>query len=188
MKSEDLILWLDLETTGLDPDRDHVLEFACVLTDNNLERLYAYTAVVMPPAGWTTRLNPHVQKMHDESGLLGDVINNLDSCMYPHHLDRTVASAIHNVTEQPVTLAGNNVGTFDRRFLRRKFPMVESLCHHRHLDCSTLWEAMRRAFGHDRPTYPHGTPHRAADDVNYSIHMYKEWRNATALGVRDDAD
>ena len=171
------LVFLDFETTGLDPVTCEPIEVAAVVTNNAFEELDAFSALIQPgrePYLW----EPAARAMHDASGLTTACIERgvprefvgraLISFLSRHH----AASVLH--------LAGNSVH-FDRSFLVAYWPRVADMFHHRHLDVSSvrmLGERVTtaRQLGGDRP-------HRAMQDVRRSIAELKHWTKA----LRGDA-
>jgi len=164
-----MILAIDIETTGLDPTRDRILELAYVLLDDELQELQRDSWVIYCPM-WGSLADDYVRNMHAQSGL--------------SHLVRTAsystvdveAALLRIVADHKPVLLGSSVH-FDRGFLRHWMPLLESKLSHRHTDASTLLL-----------TFPHvlwpehkGTKHRALDDVLHSIEIVRHARKALYL-------
>lgn len=170
-------LFLDFETTGLDPDRCIPLEIAVCLTDEALNPLWRYDAVLKPSdadSHLLQALDPVVLEMHTKNGLLEDVKTATTSCGIA---DTVIAAQLAYYQRQGVkrfTLAGATVH-FDRRFLRRYFPQTERLLFYRHLDVS-VFKVLADAWAPELS--PKGEPrHRAMADVDGSIADLKRWAN-----------
>lgn len=156
-------VFLDFETTGLDEQVCEPIEVALVVTDEQLNELDNFEAVLSPalaPSYW----EPAAREMHERSGL---------GWLARSRGDRTdvvapwLMACLSPFTGPDVTLhlAGNSVH-FDRRFLKRYFPDVEVLLHHRHLDVSSI-RMLAEAAGH--PPLSGEKPHRAMADVRRSL-------------------
>lgn len=155
------LLWLDVETTGLDL-RDHLLEVGLVVTDENLNAVDQASRVLHIDGHARERSDPVVQDMHDKNGLwvecahsnwhsLSDLFEPLFDRWWPDPKDQVV-------------LAGRNVASFDRRWLERHAaPSVLARFHHRHLDLTTF-----RILGVEVPK-PAYEPHRALFDCYREI-------------------
>lgn len=162
-------VFLDLETTGLDPDAGaEPIEVAAVVTDEAFNELDSFELVTQPSlaAVW----DPEAAKMAEQSGLL----TALEAAYLPGGLARATLAAFltpHHATG-PLHLAGNSVH-FDRAFLKRYWPEVERLFHHRHLDVSTLRLVGERVTG--APGLSGAPAHRAMADVRRSIAELHYW-------------
>lgn len=151
------LLWVDIETSGLDEHTARLLEVGMVLTDDMLEEV-AYIDVVL---GWR---NPHemempdeVREMHTRSGLLDEVARSR-LCLREAE-DLLVAWVKHHGAEG-LYMAGSGVH-FDRRWLRHLMPSLAGCFHYRNFDMTTL-----RYFLGTAKTEP---AHRALADLRQSI-------------------
>ena len=174
----DPLVWVDMEMTGLDPDRDAVLEIAVIVTDGTLERVIeGPDLVVHQPAEALAAMAPVVSEMHRRSGLDTAVAA---STMTLEQAQDQVLAFLHEHVPEPGTapLAGNSVHA-DRLFLRRFLPEVDAHLHYRIVDVSTLKELARRW----RPEVLAGAPakaagHRALADIRESIDELRHYRDA----------
>ena len=157
------LLCLDLETTGLEPDKDLVLEVGALAVEN-FEAKAGFNRVIWQPEPDLDRLMPEgskVREMHQASGLLGD-IQRVGVSMYHVTLGLAQFYKEHFGDEQ-VPLMGANPG-FDRSFLKVHMPEVHKLLHYRNLDTNSLW-LLRRWYGGSSGTETKpGTAHRALQD------------------------
>lgn len=155
-------VFLDFETTGLDERTCAPIELAVVVTDEQLVEMGSCESLIQPWDGFVWEAS--ALEMHGRSGLVNDVIR------HGVPLGDVIAWLSERLAEfrEPDTtlhLAGNSVH-FDRRFLRRYFPDVERLLHHRHLDVSSV-RMLAEAAG--RPPLDGEKPHRAMADVRRSL-------------------
>jgi oligoribonuclease len=155
-------VFLDFETTGLDEQVCAPIEVAVVVTDERLVELGSCESLIRPLNGCTW--DDAVREMHDLNDLSRQAAN------YGIRLPTVAAWLAERLAEfrEPDTalhLAGYSVH-FDRRFLKRYFPVVESLLHHRHLDVSSV-RMLAEAAGH--PPLTGDKPHRAMPDVRRSL-------------------
>ena len=179
-----LIVWIDTETTGLDPDRDLLLEIAVVVTDNALRELGATSAVIAPEHGVEdalARMDPFVTAMHSSNGLISELGSpaalTLDAAdrWITAHIDQAAAGAAG-----PFLLGGNSI-THDRGFLDRHAPQTFSRLHYRSLDVSSIEQDMVRDGYADeiaaerRRTAPAGN-HRALGDIRDSVRQLAHLR------------
>lgn len=158
-----MILFLDLETTGLDPDRDSVLEIACILTDDKFVKLRTFATVVKYDLATTHPVSPIVVHMHTMNGLWRDCFaatGNIQS------IDSEAASWLQRMSgDHPVHLAGNSIH-FDRSFMAVHMPNTLALLHYRQIDTSSINELARRCWPdvyESRPAPQKG--HRALADA-----------------------
>lgn len=187
MSALDLIAWLDLETTGLDPERDEIVEVGIVLTTTRLQEVAARSWLVYPSIlpldGW----DQVARAMHTENGLL-------------HELRTEVAAEVGGVEEaacawlaqQGVTpetpLAGYSID-FDRRFLRRHMPRLNERFSRRLIDISGVRQLVQwwnPAEVYPRPLKP---AHRSLADCRAAIaeasHYMREVFARKPYGERD---
>ena len=161
------LIWIDLEMTGLDPDRDRVIEIATIVTDSGLNVLAEGPVLAIHQSEETlSGMDEWNTRQHRESGLCDRVRSST----------RTEADAARETLEfvsgyVPAgcsPMCGNGICQ-DRRFLARWMPQLERFFHYRNLDVSTVKELCRRW----RPELCDGmtkeSRHRALDDVRESI-------------------
>lgn len=173
MVDDNNLIWIDLEMTGLNPDQDHIIEIATVVTNSHLEIL----------------AEGPVLAIHQSAEILG----GMDAWNTSHHnasglVARIQASRITAAEAEAATLAflqkwvpagkspmcGNSICQ-DRRFLYRQMPLLERYFHYRHVDVSTVKELARRW----RPTLAEKTKesqHLALADIIESIEELRYYR------------
>ena len=160
---------MDLEMTGLDPDRHVIVEIATLLTNDDLELIAeGPDLVVHQPAEAMTEMDDFVRKMHTKSGLLPQI--EASTVSLEDAAAQTMAFLTEHIKEpRTVPLCGNSIGT-DRRFLAKHTPEIEEFLHYRSVDVSTIKELARRWY----PKVLAGAPdkalgHRALDDIRESV-------------------
>jgi len=172
-----MLVWMDLEMTGLDPDRHVIVEIATIVTDDELAVLAeGPDLVVHQPAEALAAMDDVVREMHGRSGLTDAIAASTTS------LDdagaQTLAFIQEHVPEaRTVPLCGNSIGT-DRRFLAKHLPAIEDHLHYRSVDVSTIKELARRWYPGVLSEVPRkATAHRALDDIRESIEELRFYRS-----------
>jgi oligoribonuclease len=171
-----VLVWMDLEMTGLEPDTDVIVEIATLVTDDDLNIVAeGPDLVIHQPAAVLSIMKPIVVEMHTKSGLLGAITSSTIT------LEEAGAATLefiklHVPEARTVPLCGNSIGT-DRRFLAKYLPEIENYLHYRSVDVSSIKELAKRWFpksGIDRPNK--GGMHRAMDDVRESVRELQYYR------------
>lgn len=168
------LVWIDMEMTGLVPDRDRIIEVAIVVTNASLETVAeAPVLVVHQPDSVLDAMDSWNKGTHGKSGLIDKVKASKFS-------DADVEKQLIDFLKQHVPastspMCGNSICQ-DRRFLARWMPQLEAYFHYRNLDVSTLKELAKRW----RPTLlagltKHGK-HEALADIYESIDELKYYR------------
>jgi oligoribonuclease len=176
-RSQDRIVWIDCEMTGLDLVEDALIEVAVLVTDSELNVLGdGMDVVVKPPAAALEQMRDVVREMHTASGLLEE----LDDGVTLAEAEKLVLDYIRGYVPDPrrAPLAGNSVST-DRGFLARDMPELEAHLHYRIVDVSSIKELARRWY----PRVYFASPekkggHRALADIRESIEELKYYREA----------
>jgi oligoribonuclease len=176
-RSQDRIVWIDCEMTGLDVVSDALIEVAALVTDSELTVLGdGIDVVVKPPATALEHMHDVVREMHTASGLLDE----LDAGMTLSEAQSVVLDYVRSYVPEPrrAPLAGNSVAT-DRGFLARDMPELEAHLHYRIIDVSSIKELARRWYPRVYFASPekHGG-HRALADIKESIEELKYYREA----------
>ncbi len=171
--TESNLIWMDLEMTGLHPDRDTILEIATIVTDGDLNVLdEGPELVIHQPDEVLTAMDAWCQEHHEASGLIDRVRASKVSMA---EAERLTLDFIASYAEQGTApLCGNSVHQ-DRRFLRRHMPRIDAWLHYRIVDVSTIKELAARWYGADLiPEKMDG--HRAMDDIRESIAELRHYR------------
>jgi oligoribonuclease len=164
-----MLAWIDLEMTGLDADRDVILEIAALVTDDDLNLVAdGPDLVVHQPVEALDGMDKVVTKMHRVSGLTEAVgastVTLADAGAAVLDFLRQ-----HVPEARTVPLCGNSIAT-DRRFLARHLPELEDYFHYRSIDVSTVKELCRRWYPEAFAAAPaKAGHHRALDDIRESV-------------------
>lgn len=173
-ESREPLVWLDMEMTGLDPQRCAPIEVALVMSTPELEELDHMQMVIWQPGEVLDRMEPFVRKMHTENGLLAKVRASEFSVA---DAERKMMSMLARWTKPGEgVLSGNSIHQ-DRRFIARYFPTMHGYLHYRMVDVSTLKELARRWYGPDALFAKGNTDHTALADVRSSIAELKHYRS-----------
>ena len=138
------LVWLDMEMTGLDPERERILEMAMIVTDANLNTLAESPVwVVHQSEAQLDAMDDWCKSTHGRSGLIERVrASTLDEA----GLEAEALAFMQQwVPERATPMCGNSIGQ-DRRFMVRYLPRLEAYFHYRNIDVSTLKELCRRFF------------------------------------------
>lgn len=173
MKKDNLV-WIDLEMTGLDPDKEAILEIALVITDKYLNIIdQGIDLVIHQPSSVVDAMSGWPKKQHQKSGLTEASRNSSIS------LREAEQAALQLVkkycTKGKGMLCGNSL-FFDKSFLRRYMPSFLGYLHYRVIDVSTIKELVRRWYGEKYIPQKKET-HRAREDILESIAELKRYRN-----------
>jgi oligoribonuclease len=171
------LVWIDCEMTGLDPEKDCLVEVAVVVTNDQLEVLDSGLEVVIKPRPDSlANMNDFVRNMHTASGLINEFDNGLDLAEAEQVILDYVKRFVPDAKDAP--LAGNTIGT-DRMFLNRYMPNLDQHLHYRNIDVSSIKELSRRWFPRVYFQMPKKSGnHRALADIMESITELKYYREA----------
>ena len=167
------LIWIDMEMSGLDADRDKVLEVAVVITDSNLNTIAeGPVLVVHQNDGVLDSMDAWNKKAHGTSGLVDRV---KASTLCEHDVQRQMLGFLSQYVPPGVSpMCGNSVHQ-DRRFMARHLPELEAFFLYRNLDVSTLKELARR-WRPDLPQMAKHGKHEALADIYESIEELKYYR------------
>ncbi|CAN5615894.1 oligoribonuclease [soil metagenome] len=164
-----MLVWMDLEMTGLDPERHVIVEIATIITDDDLNVVAeGPDLVVHATEAELAEMDEVVVNMHTGSGLL-EQIRATEMTLEDAGAQTLAFIKEHIPDARSTPLCGNSIGT-DRRFLAKHLPAIEDYLHYRSVDVSTLKELARRWYPAVLAAQPRkATAHRALDDIRESI-------------------
>jgi len=168
------LIWIDLEMTGLDPQKDSIIEIATIVTDSRLNVLgegpmlaiHQSDAVLAGMDEWNT-------KQHGQSGLTQRVKNSVVTEAEAER--QTIAFLQQFVGPRQSPMCGNSICQ-DRRFLARCMPTLEAFFHYRNMDVSTVKELARRWSPEVFNGFSKESSHLALNDIHDSINELKYYR------------
>ena len=174
LQSRDNLIWIDLEMTGLDPNKERIIEIATLVTDSDLNILAeGPNLVISQPIGFLDGMDEWNQNQHGSSGLIEEVKNSNVTTQVAE-ID-TLEFISKYVGEKVSPMCGNTV-SHDRRFLSKYMPRLESYFNYRHIDVSSFKEAAVR-WMNEAQVYEKKGSHRALGDIKESVaelKFYKE--------------
>jgi oligoribonuclease len=173
----DRLVWIDCEMTGLDIERDALIEIACLVTDAELNLFDdGVDVIIKPPAEALASMLEVVREMHTTSGLLDE----LPSGVTVAEAQDIVLGYVRGHVGEPkkVPLCGNSIAT-DRWFIARDMPELDAYLHYRMVDVSSIKELARRWYPRAYFASPlkHGG-HRALADIRESVQELRYYREA----------
>ena len=167
MEKHEYLVWMDLEMTGLDPERDTILEIATLITTNNLRTVAPGPVLAIHhPDRVLDAMDTWCREHHGASGLTDRV--RASGIAMAEAEATTLAFIKPYCTERGSPLCGNSVYQ-DRRFLARYMPQLEGYLHYRNIDVSTVKELVRRWYPHGPQAPEKQHAHLAISDIRESI-------------------
>ena len=167
LSSSSNIVWMDLEMSGLNPDKDTILEIATIITDRDLNILDqdGLELVINHPLSLLNSMDEWNTQHHKESGLWNKVLNCTTSLQDAQSASLEYISKYTKPKKN--LLAGNSIWQ-DRRFLANYMPLIHEHLHYRMIDVSTIKELTKRWYP-DLLIPKKVNAHRAMDDIIESI-------------------
>ena len=172
-QSPDNLIWIDLEMTGLDTNRDYIIEIATIITDGQLQVLAEGPVIAIHQDADVLRaMDQWNTEHHGQSGLTARVRNS-----------RYIAADAERMTLEFVSrfvppgispMCGNSICQ-DRRFLYRLMPQLEQYFHYRNLDVSAVKELVQRWYPATRQ-FEKESAHLALSDIRDSINELRYYR------------
>lgn len=185
--SRTVLVWVDLETTGLDKENGRILEYAVVLTDLELNELASLSSIIPQHVGFARiMMDDYVTDMHKENGLLAeleDVEGERDCIQYSDsielHAEKILALTALVATDNTIfVIAGSTIG-FDKGWIEEDMPKLFKALHYRQLDVSGYKVGFPELFGTAT-----SSAHRAMGDIQASIDVHRRMRMIVNAGVK----
>ncbi|MGE3974515.1 MAG: oligoribonuclease [Bdellovibrionales bacterium] len=162
------LLWIDLEMTGLDIEKEVIIEVAAIVTDLHFNLLTQYHAVVQQDQKYIDNMDDWNKKHHSESGLIAKIPSGKTSQLVEQELIDLIQK---NFPSEPAVIAGNSIFQ-DRIFINKYWKNLAHRLHYRMLDV-TSWKIMMKNKFHIQ--YDKKGTHRALDDIKESINELKHY-------------
>jgi len=151
------LIWIDLETTGLDENSNSIIEVGVIVTDEQMNELLSTSYVIKP----TTPFQEVALKMHKENGLY-------DLSMVSENTTQSVEEFLFDILKDyySLWLPGSNP-SFEKMWLKLHMPRIYAMLHYRSFDVNTL----NMFFGAEKTSYPH----RSLDDIRRDIEIVRSY-------------
>ena len=173
-KSDLNLVWLDCEMSGLDPDRERLLEIAVIVTGPDLTpRIEGPVLVIHQSDELLGKMDAWNKGTHKKSGLIDKVKTSI--LTEEQAQDQLIAFLKPYVSKGISPMCGKTIGQ-DRRFLNKYMPKLEAWFHYRNLDVSTLKELSRRWKPDVFNAFKKAQKHTALADVHESIDELMHYR------------
>ncbi|MBX3657537.1 MAG: oligoribonuclease [Ramlibacter sp.] len=174
-KSDQNLIWLDCEMTGLDPEADRLIEIAVIVTGPNLEpRIEGPVRVIHQTDEQLDKMDAWNKGTHGHSGLIDKV--KASTVSEAQAEEDILAFLATYVPKGVAPMCGNTISQ-DRRFLVRYMPKLEAFFHYRNLDVSTLKELSKRWRPEVYSAFKKQQKHTALADVHESIDELAHYRD-----------
>ena len=162
------LLWIDLEMTGLEPDKDKICEVAAIATDMDLKEIASFEAIV--------KVDDELMKSRMVGKFWEENTSSRDALIAQNHKGQSIQTVeqellkfVDQYFDKEIYLAGNSIHQ-DRKFIEKEMPELNKRLHYRMLDVSA-WKIYFENAKHQKFIKPEN--HRAIDDINGSIEEFK---------------
>ncbi|EOU2464095.1 oligoribonuclease [Vibrio navarrensis] len=172
--SDQNLIWIDLEMTGLDPDTHKIIEIASIVTDSELNILAEGPVLAIHQSDEElAKMDEWCTNTHTASGLVDRV--RASTVSEQEAVEQTLRFLEQWVPQGVSPICGNSIGQ-DRRFLYRHMPKLEEYFHYRYIDVSTLKELAKRWNPEILAGFSKRGTHLALDDIRESIAELQYYR------------
>ena len=174
-QNPNVLVWMDLEMTGLDPEKDRIIEMATIITDGDLRVVAEGPVIVVHQQQelldgmdeWNTRT-------HNKTGLVQKV--KISRITERQAEIETLDFIQRHTLKNRAPLCGNSICQ-DRRFLYKYMPELSEWLHYRNVDVSSFKEMARHWSPSILPGHEKRASHQALDDIKESIDELRYYRN-----------
>ncbi|CAM5186252.1 Oligoribonuclease OS=Castellaniella defragrans OX=75697 GN=orn PE=3 SV=1 [Castellaniella defragrans] len=168
------LIWLDMEMTGLDPERERILEIALIVTEPDLTVVAQAPVLVIHQSDTLLEaMDKWNRSTHGKSGLIDKV--KASTLTEEQAQEQLLEFLKPLVPEGKSPMCGNTIGQ-DRRFMVKYMPRLEAYFHYRNLDVSTLKELSLRWKPEVYRSFVKASKHEALADIQESIDELKHYR------------
>lgn len=164
MMAAQKLFWIDMEMTGLNVEKEVIIEVAALITDFDFQVLDSWETVVQQPQKYIDGMDAWNTKHHGESGLTAKIPSGMPPLLAEDRLIEMARRHFPEGTEKPM-LAGNSIAQ-DRLFITKHMPRFDACLHYRMLDVSSWKIIFNNKFG---LKYEKKNAHRAVDDILESV-------------------
>lgn len=164
MNTHTKYLWIDLEMTGLDVEKERIIELGAIITNTDLNEISTYETVVKQPQILIDAMDEWNTEHHGKSGLTAKIPHGKTE----EETEKDLITWCKEHFDEPIIIAGNSIGQ-DRLFLEKYFKDFSKLMHYRQLDVT----AFKLAFAPKGIKFNKKNSHRAVDDIKESIAEFK---------------
>lgn len=164
------LLWMDLEMTGLDVNKEVIIEVAAIITDLSFNEIATFETAVKQPKDFLDNMDTWNTQHHGASGLTAKVPFGMNQNEVEAQLIALVMHHFPDQNDRPI-LAGNSISQ-DRKFIDKHLPQFSELLHYRMLDVSS-WKIIFNSIYNFK--YEKVGQHRAMDDIRESIAELKSY-------------
>jgi oligoribonuclease len=170
------LVWLDLETTGIDDRSCMILEIATIVTDKDLNVVEeGPNLVIHQPDDVLANMDPWCVEQHGTSGLIK--ASRLSEVSMAQAEEATLTFVRTHCLRGRAPLCGSSIG-FDRRFIVHHMPRLNAYLNYRNIDVSTLKELVDRWYPGVVEKLEKESTHRALDDIRESVEELRRYRRA----------
>ena len=173
LQSRNNLIWIDLEMTGLDPDKEKIIEIATLVTDSDLNILAEGPNLIISQAkDILDSMDEWNQNQHGKSGLIEEVI---ESNITEQAAEIETLDFISKYVGEKISPMCGNTVSHDRRFLSKYMPRLEAYFNYRHIDVSSFKEVAVR-WMNEAQVYEKKGSHRALGDIKESVEELKFYK------------
>lgn len=182
-KKKNYMVWMDMEMTGLNPEKDKIIEIATVITDSGLNVVAEGPHLVIhQPPSVLKSMDRWNRTQHKKSGLTEAV--KVSKASVREAEKATLDFIKRYCVPQTALLCGNSIH-HDRRFLIRYMPRIHRYLHYRMVDVSTLKDLIQRWYPSKNDLPKKGQSHRAVEDIRESIEELRFYREHFFKGTHE---